>query len=107
MREIKVVEKNGKLAVRNIPDALARGEIIVAARWQDGEGVKAFAQSLHAQKELNNQLGYEPELNSSLDELCIYMMTKWDESTLRYAMSTDGVTSQSIRKSIDWINAAA
>lgn len=42
-REIKIVAKaNGTTSVRGIPDSLARGEELIAARWQDGGEVFVF-----------------------------------------------------------------
>ena len=78
MREIKIVAnpKTGKVSVRNIPDVLTRDEIVVAARWQDAGGVKAFAWT-SAQADLSRELGYEPELNSSKKEFEEFLKANW------------------------------
>lgn len=56
MREIKVVASHEQpLAVRNVGDQLATGEAVVAARWQDSDGVKAFRDSEEARQFLAEQ----------------------------------------------------
>lgn len=72
-REIKIVkEANGELNVRNPRDTCARGETVVAARWQDGE-VKAFADSVEVEEFLSEQCGYSVALNSDSNEFSDYL----------------------------------
>lgn len=59
--EIKVImDTNGHLECRNIPDALPSGFGVVAARWQDGERVEAFAFNDRLAETLARWSGMDP-----------------------------------------------
>lgn len=85
-REIKIVRQpNGELNVRNIPDALASGEEVVAARWQD-DGAKYIAASVGAEIELFYQAGALGEESTPRD-LGDYVIREWGEDAARKALA--------------------
>lgn len=73
-REIKITlnRSTNEYGVRGIFDATTKSEIVIAARWQDSDGVKSFALDSEAKAFLDTQVGYQTTENSNREELLIF-----------------------------------
>lgn len=82
-REIKItINRNGEFGVRNIPDSLAinDGEVVIAARWQDKDGVKIWFLDEGAKSELLFQAG-ALGASASLHDLKNYVRKNYGDAT--------------------------
>lgn len=88
MREIKVVktETLGKTSVRNLPDALAVNEIVIAAAWQDGGEVKIFSFAGHENEIFKQIDNYTLSINATEDDFVAYIKRNWDLEEIRNAV---------------------
>lgn len=89
-REIKIVKNldTNEFGVRNIPDAVSKNEMVVAARWQEDGIVRSFA-SLHEGSErfLRDQTDGVPDtMNSSMKDFRTFIEREWGGETADIAI---------------------